>query len=48
MWHLSDVLVWLTGRGSYPIGAAPVEIAKAAEQANLAKEVREIEAGPRE
>lgn len=43
VWHLSDVLVWLTNRGSYPISAELVEIAKSIKQVNLAKEAREIE-----
>ncbi|MGG1949149.1 DNA-binding protein [Trinickia sp. NRRL B-1857] len=43
VWHLSDVLIWLSGRGSYPISAGLVDIAKATKQVNLAKEARQIE-----
>ena len=43
VWHLSDVLAWMMGRGSYPISANLVDIAKATKQVNLAKEARQIE-----
>lgn len=43
VWHLSDVLMWLVGRGSYPISAGLVDIAKATKQVNLAKEARQLE-----
>ncbi|PMS16177.1 DNA-binding protein [Trinickia dabaoshanensis] len=43
VWHLSDVLVWLTGRGAYSINSGLVDVAKATKQVNLAKEARQIE-----
>lgn len=43
VWHLSDVLAWLVGRGSYSISAELVDVAKSTKQVNLAKEAREIE-----
>lgn len=43
VWHLSDVLVWLTNRGDYSIGSDLIDVAKSTKQVNLAKEAREIE-----
>jgi predicted DNA-binding transcriptional regulator AlpA len=43
VWHLSDILAWLNGRGGYHIDADLLEIAKSAKQVNLAKEARKIE-----
>jgi hypothetical protein len=43
VWHLSDVLVWLMGRGSYSISTDLIDVAKSAKQVNLAKGAREIE-----
>lgn len=43
VWHLSDVLVWLTNRGDYSIGGDLIDVAKSTKQVNLAKEAREIE-----
>lgn len=43
VWHLSDVLVWLMGRGAYPISTDLIDVAKSAKQVNLAKGAREIE-----
>ena len=43
VWHLSDVLAWLMSRGSYPISADLIEVAKATKQVNLAKEAQQIE-----
>lgn len=43
VWHLSDVLGWLTSRGVYAISADLIDVAKATKQVNLAKEAREIE-----
>lgn len=43
VWHLADVLAWLTNRGDYAISADLIDMAKAAKQVNLAKEAREIE-----
>ena len=43
VWHLSDILGWLTARGGYDIKADVFDVAKSAKQINLAKEAREIE-----
>ncbi|HEY2608308.1 DNA-binding protein [Paraburkholderia sp. RL18-103-BIB-C] len=43
VWHLSDILDWLTERGGYDIKADVADVAKSAKQINLAKEVRELE-----
>jgi predicted DNA-binding transcriptional regulator AlpA len=43
VWHLSDILDWLTARGGYDIKADVVDVAKFAKQVNLAKEVRQLE-----
>ncbi|SAL17764.1 prophage CP4-57 regulatory [Caballeronia peredens] len=43
VWHLSDILAWLDGRGGYRIDADLLEVAKTAKQVNLAKEARDIE-----
>ncbi len=43
VWHLSDLLVWLTNRGGYSIGSDLLDVAKSTKQVNLAKEAREIE-----
>ena len=43
VWHLSDILGWLTERGGYDIKADVFDVAKSAKQINLAKEAREIE-----
>lgn len=43
VWHLSDVLVWLMGRGNYPIASNLIDMAKSTKQVNLAKGAREIE-----
>ncbi|SMG47271.1 helix-turn-helix transcriptional regulator [Paraburkholderia susongensis] len=43
VWHLSDVLEWLTARGGYDIKADVADVAKLAKQINLAKEARQIE-----
>ncbi|OLL32753.1 DNA-binding protein [Burkholderia sp. SRS-W-2-2016] len=43
VWHLSDVLDWLTSRGGYDIKADVVDVARLAKQINLAKEARQIE-----
>jgi predicted DNA-binding transcriptional regulator AlpA len=43
VWHLSDVLDWLTERGGYDIKADVADVAKSAKQINLAKEVRSLE-----
>ncbi|NIF55325.1 DNA-binding protein [Burkholderia sp. Ax-1724] len=44
VWHLSDVLEWLTSRGGYNIKADVVDVAKLAKQINLARGARQIEA----
>jgi predicted DNA-binding transcriptional regulator AlpA len=43
VWHLSDILDWLTARGGYDIGADVADIAKLAKQVNLVKEARGLE-----
>jgi predicted DNA-binding transcriptional regulator AlpA len=43
VWHLSDILAWLNGRGGYSIDSDLFEIAKSAKQVNLVKEARKIE-----
>jgi predicted DNA-binding transcriptional regulator AlpA len=43
VWHLSDILDWLTERGGYDIKADVAEVAKSAKQINLAREARELE-----
>ncbi|WP_233829136.1 helix-turn-helix transcriptional regulator [Paraburkholderia sp. ZP32-5] len=43
VWHLSDVLEWLTARGGYDIKADVVDVARLAKQINLAREARQIE-----
>lgn len=43
VWHLSDVLDWMTERGGYDINAHVVEVAKSAKQINLAKSVLGLE-----
>ncbi|APA85294.1 DNA-binding protein [Paraburkholderia sprentiae WSM5005] len=43
VWHLSDVLEWLTARGGYEIETGAADVAKLAKQINLAKEARQIE-----
>ncbi|EIF32367.1 putative transcriptional regulator [Burkholderia sp. Ch1-1] len=43
VWHLSDILDWLTARGGYDIKPDVFEVARSAKQINLAKEARELE-----
>ncbi|SIT41003.1 putative Transcriptional regulator [Paraburkholderia ribeironis] len=43
VWHLSDILDWLTERGGYDIKADVIAVAKSAKQINLAREARELE-----
>ncbi|BBU26985.1 DNA-binding protein [Burkholderia sp. THE68] len=43
VWHLSDILAWLKGRGGYRIDAELLDVSRTAKQVNLAKEAREIE-----
>jgi predicted DNA-binding transcriptional regulator AlpA len=43
VWHLSDILDWLTERGGYDIKPGVMDVAKSAKQINLAKEARQIE-----
>ncbi|MFM0593169.1 helix-turn-helix transcriptional regulator [Paraburkholderia dilworthii] len=43
VWHLSDILAWLTARGGYDIRANVFDVAKSAKQINLAKGARELE-----
>lgn len=43
LWHLEDVLRWLTPRGKYPIAPGTLEVASIARQLNLAIQARQIE-----
>ncbi|MCC8405723.1 DNA-binding protein [Paraburkholderia sp. MMS20-SJTN17] len=43
VWHLADVLEWLTERGDYDIKTGVMDMAKLAKQINLTKEARQIE-----
>ncbi|NML33130.1 helix-turn-helix transcriptional regulator [Paraburkholderia antibiotica] len=43
VWHLADVLEWLTARGGYDIKADVADVARLAKQINLAREARQIE-----
>jgi predicted DNA-binding transcriptional regulator AlpA len=43
VWHLADVLEWLTARGGYEIETGVADVAKLAKQINLTKEARQIE-----
>ncbi|MGF6774616.1 putative DNA-binding transcriptional regulator AlpA [Paraburkholderia sp. GAS199] len=42
VWHLSDILGWLTARGGYDIKPDVLDIAESAKQINLAKQAREL------
>lgn len=48
VWHLSDVLVWLRGRGTYPLSAAVIEVAAAAKTVNAVRQCRHVDARRRE
>lgn len=43
VWHLSDVLDWLSARGGYEIKPDVFDVAKSTKQINLAKEARGLE-----
>jgi predicted DNA-binding transcriptional regulator AlpA len=43
VWHLSDILGWLTARGGYDINAGVFDVARSAKQINVAKEALELE-----
>ncbi|MFM0039013.1 DNA-binding protein [Paraburkholderia strydomiana] len=43
VWHLSDILDWLTERGGYDIKADVADVAKSAKQINLAREAHQLE-----
>lgn len=43
LWHLGDVLAWLSGREGYSIDPALLETANTAKQVNLVKEARDID-----
>lgn len=43
VWHLADVLEWLTARGGYEIDIGVADVARLAKQINLTKEARQIE-----
>jgi predicted DNA-binding transcriptional regulator AlpA len=42
IWHLDDVLDWLSARGRYPVAQATLETARLVRQWNLAKEARHL------
>jgi predicted DNA-binding transcriptional regulator AlpA len=42
IWHLADVLDWLEAKGGYDLDRGVLEIAKAAQEVNLAKEARQL------
>ncbi|WP_321885809.1 helix-turn-helix transcriptional regulator [Paraburkholderia bannensis] len=44
LWHLGDILTWLSAREGYSIDAALLDTACAAKQVNLAKDAREVDA----
>ncbi|WP_109478803.1 DNA-binding protein [Paraburkholderia sp. C35] len=43
LWHLSDVLEWMHGRGGYDIAPEVFEVAQSAKQLNLMKEARDLQ-----
>ena len=43
VWHLTDVLEWLSARGGYEIEIGVADVAKLAKQINLTKEALQIE-----
>lgn len=43
VWHLSDILAWLDGRGGYDVDADLLELARSTKQVNLVKEARTME-----
>lgn len=43
LWHLGDILAWMSGRQGYSIDPALLETASTAKQVNLVKEAREID-----
>ncbi|MDR3101305.1 MAG: AlpA family transcriptional regulator [Paraburkholderia sp.] len=43
LWHLGDILAWLSGREGYSVDPALLETASTAKQVNLAKEARKID-----
>ncbi|POR53811.1 AlpA family transcriptional regulator [Paraburkholderia eburnea] len=44
LWHLGDILSWLSAREGYSIDAALLDTACTAKQVNLAKDAREVDA----
>ena len=42
IWHLDDVLDWLSARGRNPVAQATLETARLVRQWNLAKEARHL------
>ena len=47
IWHLALVLDWLQAKGSYPIAGNVVEVANAAMQFNIVKEMERVPEGAR-
>lgn len=47
VWHLADVIEWLSARGSYNVPAGLAEVAAINKQVNLIKETRGIRRGAR-
>ena len=44
VWHLAEVLVWLQGRGGYPVDAGVLDVAGVLLRVNVAKEQRRVSA----
>lgn len=44
IWHLAEVLDWLSARGGYPLERSVLETAKVAREVNLARQVRQLPA----
>ena len=42
IWHLDDVLDWLSARGRYPVAQTTLETARLLRQLNLARETRHL------
>lgn len=43
LWHLIDVLVWMSKRGAYELEPGTLEVATAAKQLNLARQSQQLE-----
>ena len=42
IWHLDDVLDWLSARGRYPVAETTLETVRLLRQLNLAREARHL------